>query len=128
MAAWAELQWAEITAGRSGAGYGRALSLRRPADDESGLCHYLEVTEYGRAAVARADCLGGGGDYIGVGWLDDDVWEQIGSWYWSWSPVYDAATGLGFYAQGTEAVGEAEKQRLVALADRVIQGIVAGGG
>jgi hypothetical protein len=60
--------------------------------------------------------------------VDDDVWEQIGSWHASWSPIYDVQNGLQLYARGTVAVGQQEQDRLLALADEVIRRMGGGAG
>jgi hypothetical protein len=120
IASWAALQWSEIVSGPM-EGVGLALSARRPVPDQADACDFLLVSEYGRAALSRGVCAGGAGGEMRYAWLDDDVWEQIGSWHESWSPIYDVQNGLQLYARGTIAVGQQEQDRLLALADEVIR-------
>jgi hypothetical protein len=119
VAAWAELQWAEIVAGPAD-GYGLALSARRPVATQPDSCDFLQISEYGRAALSRGSCAEGTGDAPRYAWVDDDIWNEIGSWHASWSPIYDVENGLQLYARGTVAVGGEEQGRLRALVDQLI--------
>jgi hypothetical protein len=120
VAAWAELQWAELQGAQGGVAFGRTLTANRPVSDQPGICHYLEVTEYGRAAVTRGACDGSSADATWYGWLDDGSWELVGEGFTTWSSIYDTELGVEFYTQGTNTVGEAEKARLVQVIDQVI--------
>jgi hypothetical protein len=122
LASWAALQWEEIQRGGSGAAYGRGLAATRPVTDAPGQCHFLEVTEYGRAAVTRAPCDGrAGAETARYGWLDDDLWGQISSWYITWSSIYDTQLGIEFYTEGSNPVSEADKGQLVRVVDQVVE-------
>jgi hypothetical protein len=127
VAAWAGIQWGEIVAGPMD-GYGLALSARRPVPDQPESCDFLLIFEYGRAALSRASCAGGSSDVPRYAWVDDDVWNEIGSWHASWSPIYDVVNGLEFYARGTTGVGQQEQDRLLALADETIRRMGGGSG
>ncbi len=120
IASWAALQWSEIVSGPS-EGMALALSARRPLPDQPESCEFLVIYEYGRAGLARGLCGEGAAGTARYAWVDDDVWEQIGSWHASWSPIYDVENGLQLYARGTMAVGAQEQGQLLALVDEVIR-------
>jgi hypothetical protein len=125
VAAWAALQWSEIQGGGAAPESGRGLFVTRPAADQPGGCHFVEVTEYGLAVVTRGPCDGAVGDGVTWGWLDDGSWELVGDWFATWSSVYDTQLGIEFYTSGTNAVGEADKTRVLEVADQIIARIGA---
>jgi hypothetical protein len=118
---WASLQWAEIQAGRTGAAWGRMLAVQRPVAERPGDCHFVEVTQYGRAFVSLAACGGGDAELAGSTWIDDEAWERLAAWYLEWSPIYDTQQRIEFYGTGAAAVGEAEKAQLAQVADDIVR-------
>jgi TolB protein len=126
LAAWARLAWMELRMGRTGASWGTALAGHWEAEEEPGMCRFLQVESYGYAYAGTARCEGGDAQDLGRGWLETAELEEFDRWYAGRAPLY--RDDLDFFGMGSQAMSQEEAEALSGWAEALFARLVEEGG
>lgn len=124
LAAWAQLVYSELTAGRTGAAVATAMSwfVGAVANDAT-LCQQVTVLSYGYAYAQTVTCAGGNVQATTGALLTDAEWTQFDGWQQAYAPLYVEHNYLN--GIGTQTAGEPEVQQIAAWAQVVYERLQA---
>lgn len=126
LAAWAQLVYGELSAGRTSASVATAMSwFVGPVPEQADLCQHLVVLSYSYAYAQTTPCAGGEVQAVIGGMLTDGEIEQFDQWLYGYTPIYVENNYL--VGVGTQEAGEAEIQSIDAWAQAVYERLQASG-
>lgn len=126
LAAWAQLVYSELAAGRTSAAVATAMSwFVGKVTAQSDLCQHLIVLSYGYAYAQVAPCAGGDVETMVTGVLTGDEVAQFDQWLYGYAPLYVENNYLA--GVGAQAAGAAETQQIDAWAQAVYMRLQASG-
>lgn len=125
LAAWAQLVYSGLTAGRTGAAVATAMSwFVGPVPGQDALCQHVIVLVYGYAYAETVPCAGGSVQETRSGVLTDAELAQFDTWQQSYAPIYVENNYLN--GLGTQTAGETETQQIGAWAKSIYERLQTG--